>query len=367
MRVVLVIILFAAISAAAVSDRPETPFKLATFEVQGRPHSPRLGMVLNDRILDVNEAGDYLLKKTGRKSAVMLPDDMRLLIERYTDTIFVHPVDHPGGRELTAVYARRLYEIANYFHDKKLDSLPFAYSLDTVHIAAPIKYPYNLLNMAANYWTHAREMGVNKDVDQDRDAPFIFAKSPRSCIVDPGAPFYIPEGRDRIDWEGELAVIIGKPAFHVPKEKALDYVFGYSIMYDVSDRGGRKRKDAIFQGPDWFSGKSLDGAAPFGPFIVPKEFMTNPHDIHIMTRVNGVVKQDGNTSDMIYDVEHQIAYMSSIMTLYPGDVISSGTMGGVGTARKPPEYLKRGDVVEISIDGIGTLKTPMKAMSERPK
>jgi len=277
------------------------------------------------------------------------------------------PIDHAGGKEVGTIPQQRLSYIANYFHDKKLDSLPFVYSLDKVHIAAPIKYPYNLLNMAANYWTHAREMGVNKDVDQDRDAPFIFAKSPRSCIVDPGEPFYIPEGRGRIDWEGELAVIIGKPAFHVAKEKALDYVFGYSIMYDVSDRGGRKRKDAMFQGPDWFSGKSLDGAAPFGPFIVPKEFMTNPHDIHIMTRVNGVVKQDGNTSDMIYDVEHQIAYMSSIMTLYPGDVISSGTMGGVGTARKPPEYLKPGDVVEISIDGIGTLKTPMKAMSERPK
>jgi len=163
-----------------------------------------------------------------------------------------------------------------------------------------------------------------------------------------------------------LAIIVGKPAFQVSKAKALDYVFGYSIMYDVSDRGRRARKDPMFQGPDWFSGKRLDGAAPFGPFIVPKEFMTHPHDIHIMTRVNGVVKQDGNTSDMIYDVEHQVAYISSIMTLYPGDVISSGTMGGVGTARKPPGYLKPGDVVEITIDGIGTLKTPMAAMSQRP-
>jgi 2-keto-4-pentenoate hydratase/2-oxohepta-3-ene-1,7-dioic acid hydratase in catechol pathway len=342
MRVVVAAILFAAISVGAVSDRPETPFKLATFEVQGRA---RVGMLLNDRMLDVAAANTFVAKQAGLPT-VQLPSEMRELIEQSP---------------------KRLYQIANYLRDKKLDSLPFAYSLDKVHIAAPIKYPYNLLNMAANYWTHAREMGVNKDVDQDRDAPFIFAKSPRSCIVDPGAPFYIPEGRDRIDWEGELAVIVGKPAFHVPKEKALDCVFGYSIMYDVSDRGGRKRKDAMFQGPDWFSGKSLDGAAPFGPFIVPKEFMTNPHDIHIMTRVNGVVKQDGNTSDMIYDIEHQIAYMSSIMTLYPGDVISSGTMGGVGTARKPPEYLKPGDVVEISIDGIGTLKTPMKAMSERPK
>jgi 2-keto-4-pentenoate hydratase/2-oxohepta-3-ene-1,7-dioic acid hydratase in catechol pathway len=347
MRVVLAGISLALISAAAVSDSPETPFKLSTFEAQSKT---RIGMVLNDRILDLSEANAYVTRHL-RLTETRLPTEMRDLIDQYKKV----PT------------RTRLYQIANFFHDKKLDSLPFAYSLDKIHIAAPIKYPYNLLNMAANYWTHAKEMGVNKDVNQDRDDPFIFAKSPRSCIVDPGEPFYIPEGRTNIDWEGELAVIIGKPAFHVSKEKALDYVFGYSIMYDVSDRGRRNRKDPMFKGPDWFSGKSLDGGAPFGPFIVPKEFMTNPHDIHLVTRVNGVVKQDGNTSDMIYDVEHQIAYMSSIMTLYPGDVISSGTMGGVGTARKPPEYLKPGDVVEITIDGIGTLKTPMKAMSERPR
>ncbi len=342
MRVLLSGIAFAALVCAAVSDKPETPFKLVTFELQGKPH---IGMLLGSGVLDLAAANAYVAKQAGL-AAVPLPSEMRELIEQ-----------HPA----------RIYQIANFLHHKQLKELPFAYSLDKVHIAAPIKYPYNLLNMAANYWTHAREMGVNKDVNQDRDDPFIFAKSPRSCIVDPGAPFYIPEGRDRIDWEGELAVIIAKPAFHVPKEKALDYVYGYSIMYDVSDRGRRTRKDPMFVGPDWFSGKSLDGAAPFGPYIVPKEFMTNPHDIHLMTRVNGVVKQDGNTSYMIYDIEHQIAYISSIMTLYPGDVISTGTMGGVGTARKPPEYLKPGDVVEISIDGIGTLKTPIKAMSERPQ
>ena len=331
-------------AGAAVPDTPDTPFKLATFESQ---RTTRVGMLLNDRMLDLSGANAYVAKQAGLP-AVKLPTEMRELIEQY------------------ATASKRMYQIANYLKDKKVDGLPFAFALDKVSIKAPIKYPWNLLNMAANYWTHAKEMGVNKDVNQDRDDPYIFAKSPRSCIVDPGTPFYIPPGRDRIDWEGELAVIVGKPAFRIPKEKAIDHVFGYSIMYDVSDRGRRNRKDPMFQGPDWFSGKSLDGAAPFGPFLVPKEFMTNPHDIHIMTRVNGVVKQDGNTSDMIYDVEHQVAYLSSIMTLYPGDVISSGTMGGVGVARKPPEFLKPGDVVEITIDGIGTLKTPIAAMSQRP-
>jgi len=330
--------------AAVVSDKPETPFKLATFEAGGKE---RVGMVLGDRMLDLAGANAYVSKQAVLP-AVQLSSEMRTLIEQ------------------SPTASKRLFQIANYLKDKKIDGQSFAFALDKVSIKAPIKYPWNLLNMAANYWTHAKEMGVMKDINQDRDDPYIFAKSPRSCIVDPGTPFYIPADRKRIDWEGELAVIMSKPAFRVSKEKALDYVFGYSIMYDVSDRGSGSRKDPMFVGPDWFSGKSRDGAAPFGPFIVPKEFMSNPHDIHIMTRVNGVVKQDGNTSDMIYDVEHQVAYISSIMTLYPGDVISSGTMGGVGVARKPPEFLKPGDVVEISIDGIGTLKTPMAAMSERP-
>lgn len=329
---------------AVVSDRPDTAFKLATFEESGKT---RVGMVLAERMLDLTGANAYVTKAAALP-LVKLPTGMRELIEQY------------------ATASKRLYQIANYLKGQKVDSRPFAFPLDKVSVKAPIKYPWNLLNMAANYWSHAKEMGVKKDIDPDRDDPYVFAKSPRSCIVDPDTPFYIPEGRDKIDWEGELAIIIGKPAFRVAQDKALDYVFGYSIMYDVSDRGRGSRKDPMFQGPDWFGGKSRDGAAPFGPFLVPREFMSNPHDLHITTRVNGVVKQDGNTSDMIYDVEHQIAYISSIMTLYPGDVIPSGTMGGVGVASKPPEFLKSGDTVEITIDGIGTLRTPMAAMASHP-
>ncbi len=329
---------------AAVSSEPETPFKLATFEAHGRT---RIGMLLEGRILDIQGANAYVAKSAGLP-VMQLPGEMRELIEQYGPA------------------SKRLYQIANYLKERNTAGQPFSFAVEQVSIKAPIKYPWNLLNMAANYWSHAKEMGVKKDIDPDRDDPYIFAKSPRSCIVDPGTPFYIPEGRDKIDWEGELAIVMGKPAFHTPKQKALDAVFGYSIVYDVSDRGRGNRKDPMFTGPDWFAGKSRDGAAPFGPFLVPKEFMTHPHDIHIMTRVNGTVKQDGNTSDMIYDLEHQIAYISSIMTLYPGDVIASGTMGGVGVARKPPEFIKPGDVVEITIDGIGTLKTPIRAMADRP-
>jgi len=330
--------------APAVSDRPDTPFKLATFAESGRT---RVGLVLGERVFDLGAANAHVTKAASLP-AMKLPTEMRELIEQYTTA------------------SKRLYQVANYLKQSNVEGKGIAFPLTAVSIKAPIKYPWNLLNMAANYWSHAKEMGVQKDIDPDRDDPYIFAKSPRSCIVDPGTPYYIPPGRDKIDWEGELAIIMAKPAFHVTKEKALDYVFGYSIIYDVSDRARGNRKDPMFPGPDWFGGKSRDGAAPFGPFLVPKEFVSNPHDLHIVTKVNGTVKQDGNTSDMIYDVEHQIAYISSIMTLYPGDVIASGTMSGVGTARKPPEYLKPGDVVEITIDGIGTLKTPIAAFSQRP-
>ena len=169
--------------------------------------------------------------------------------------------------------------------------------------------------------------------------------------------YLIPPGRNRTDWEGELAIVMGKPAYEVRKDQAHDHVFGYSIMYDVSDRGGGRRVVSMFSGINWFDGKSLDRGAPFGPFIVPKEFLPNFNNLHVVTRVNGVVKQDGRTSELIWDEGHMIQFISSIMTLYPGDVISTGTPAGTGMERN--EFLKPGDVVEIEIEGIGTLRTPM--------
>ena len=330
-----------------VSNRPDTPFKLATFEAQGRV---RVGLVLGGRVLDIAEANAYAAQHAGLP-AIRVPVEMRDLIEAYDR---VSP---------------RLYEIANFFKDAKLESLAFAFDAGNVSIKAPIKYPYNLLAAAANYRSHAGEMLARgsaqaqaaSEIDPDKSDPVMFAKSPRSCIIDPGEPFIMPPGRN-IDWEGELAIIIGKPARNVSEARAHDHVFGYSIMYDVSDRGGEGRpQSGMFQGPNWFSGKSRDKAAPFGPFIVPKEFLPNHSSLRIVTKVNGVVKQDGNTRDLIWDEAHLVRYLSSILTLYPGDVISSGTPDGVGAGRKPPEFLKPGDVVTIEIEGIGALATPMRA------
>jgi 2-keto-4-pentenoate hydratase/2-oxohepta-3-ene-1,7-dioic acid hydratase in catechol pathway len=349
-------------SKTAVSNRPDTSFKLATFEAQGRT---RLGMTSGTRLVDIAAANAYVAKQAGRP-AVTIPGDMLALIEQYDR---VSP---------------RLYEIANYLKTANVDSLPFAFETGATTFKPPITYPWNFLNIAANYRAHAAGMGAPPagapaggrpaaaggfnaaaaaEIVPDRDGPIVFAKSPRSCIIANGEPFYIPEGNQRIDWEGELGIIIGKAAFNVPRDRAHDYVFGYSIVNDVSDRGGRQRRVvSMFPGTNWFDGKSIDRGGPFGPYIVPKEFI-NAGNLHLVTRVNGVIKQDAHTSDMIWDEVHQIAYISMNMTLYPGDLISSGTPSGTGAERN--EFLKAGDVVTIDIEGIGTLTTPIKAVAEQ--
>lgn len=353
---------------AAVSDKPDTPFKLATFEAGGRT---RLGLVLDTRILDIAGANAQLI---GRASVARmeLPGDMRALIEQY------------------ATFKPRLYQIANYFAANPPIGQPFAFAAGAVSYKAPIKYPWNIVAAAANYRAHAEGMGqagagapaprpgggapaapaggfnaaAAALVNPDRDAPVLFAKSPRSCIIDPGEAYYIPPGRERIDWEGELAVVIGTPARLVSKETAHDYVFGYSIMYDVSDRGGRAREVTMFPGTNWFDGKSIDRGAPFGPVIVPKEFIPDAEKLRVVTRVNGEIMQDGNTDQFIWKERHLISYISSILTLYPGDVISTGTPAGTGAERQ--KFLKPGDTVAIEVERIGTLTTPIKAWSDMP-
>jgi 2-keto-4-pentenoate hydratase/2-oxohepta-3-ene-1,7-dioic acid hydratase in catechol pathway len=288
--------------------------------------------------------------------------------------------------------APRLYQIANYFKTNSTDGLPFAFDVAKVSFKAPIKYPYNVLAAAANYKAHAEGMGntgaaapaapaatpapappagfdasAASRIVPSRDAPVIFAKSPRSCIIDPDEPFYIVDGRARTDYEGEVAIIMGpRPAYRTPRGRAHDYVFGYSIMQDVSDRGSEKlREVSMFAGTNWFDGKSIDRAAPFGPVIVPKEFLPNaPGNLHITTKLNGTVVQDSNTSQFIWDEENLVTYLTSRLTLYPGDVISTGTPAGTGMERQ--KFLKPGDVITIEVEGIGTLTTPFKALSEKP-
>ena len=340
-------------AAQSISDAPDTPFKLATFETSG---NVRVGLVLGERVLDLQPASDHLVAES-QVAAMTLPSEMRALIESYET---VKP---------------RLYQIANYFGENGSEGHAFALNLDDVSIQAPIQYPWNLLAAAANYKAHAEGMDEPSgggrggftaervaEIVPERDAPVLFAKSPRSCIIGPGEPYYIPPGRERIDWEGEMAVIMGKETYLISNEEAHDHVFGYSIVYDLSDRGGRTRDVSMFPGPNWFDGKSVNRGAPFGPFIVPKEFLPNHENLRLVTKVNGVVKQDQTTADLIWNEANLIRYASSILKLYPGDVIATGTPSGSGAERG--EFLKPGDVVTIELEGVGILETPIESYPE---
>ena len=355
-------------SSLTVSREPENAFKLATVQTRGEIV---IGMVLGTRVLDLDDANDYL-EEAGLRPLRVMPADMRGLIEDY-ETL-----------------APRLYQIANYFSTHDLTNQAFAFDFAAVPVMAPIKYPWNLLAASANYKLHAEGMGADtaspepaaapaappagggfdasaaSRIVPDRDAPIMFAKSPRSCIIDPGEPFYIVDGRARTDYEGEMAIIMGpQPAYRVSREEAHDYVFGYSIMQDISDRGSeRLREVTMFPGVNWFDGKSTDRCAPFGPVIVPKEFLPQaPGNLKIVTKLNGEIVQDANTDQFIWDEAHLVSYVTSRMTLYPGDVILTGTPAGTGMERQ--KFLKPGDVVTVEVEGIGTLTTPFKALSEK--
>lgn len=327
-------------SATPVSAEPGTPWKVGTYRSSDSGDgAPRPAIVVEEEILDLAAAEALFLSETGDPSGSVLADDLLDIIA--------------AGDSAKA----RLHQIANHFGER-VSGLRFR--VEPHRLTAPLLYPANLLAAAANYRMHAAEMEVEQDIVPDRDAPYLFAKSARSSIIGHGEEYRIPPGRDRIDWEGELGVVIGAPTLRVSTEEALDRVFGYTVVFDVSDRGGRFRENPMLPGPDWFSGKSGDRAAPMGPFITPTEFLPDPQALSLVTRVDDRVVQDGSTADMIWTVRHLVAYASSIMTLHPGDVIATGTPDGVGSAREPPEFLESGQTVSIEIEGIGTLSTPIR-------
>lgn len=344
------ILFIASAGLAQVPDAtPDTPFRLATFDTGRDPH---VGLVLENIVLEIAGANADLTK-AANLAAIDFPIDMRLLIEGYADT------------------KGRLYQIANYYVDKDLAGKDFAHSVSDVHLHAPIKYPFNLLAVAANYQDHAAEMSRKfgnfnpQPVDPDKGNPVLFAKSPRSTIIDPGSPFPIPPTTKVFDYENELAIVIGKPATRVTLDNASEHIFGYTIMFDVSSRDNPNEPEEEEQGGfdfgvSWFEAKSRDNAAPMGPMITPREFIGDPANLRIVTKVNGVTKQDGNSKDMIHSEAYLLRHATSILTLYPGDVLATGTPAGVGSAKEPPEFLSPGDEVEMWIEGIGTLVTPIE-------
>ncbi|WP_234571579.1 fumarylacetoacetate hydrolase family protein [Rhodohalobacter sp. 614A] len=216
---------------------------------------------------------------------------------------------------------------------------------DDVRIGAPIHKPGKIICVGLNYSKHAAESGAAIPKE-----PIIFFKA-NSSLSGPFDPVIIPKNSTKTDWEVELALVIGKQANYVEKEEAMDYVAGYAVHNDVSER-----EFQLERGGQWVKGKSCDTFAPLGPYLVTKDEVADPHNLRLWLKLNGEKLQDGNTKDFIFNIPHIVSYLSQFMSLMPGDIISTGTPEGVGLGFKPPRYLKPGDVMELGIDGLGTAK-----------
>ena len=351
------------LAAGLTHAQAPTPFKLGTFERNGQAF---VGIVLNESTVIDFSAAHAAIRTPA--STVAPPRDMKDLIVRYE-----------------AGLRARIGDIVRAVRAAGPARPAYAFDLASVKTLPPIMYPTTMLNVAVNYKEHDLEMAKLREQvpgmgvatsgaalpntvsapgiwerapDDKRWNPYVFMKSPAAVIAD-GEAIRLPPRRTRVDWECELGVVVGRPATRVPVSGAAQYIFGYTLENDVSDRGGRG--DAR-HGSDWVVSKNHDTFAPLGPFITPKEFVPNPQDLRIRFFLNGQLMQDANTSFMIHDVFEQIAYASNIMTLRPGDVIATGTPAGVGSARVPPVYFKNGDRSECTYEGIGTLRNPVIAV-----
>ncbi len=294
-------------------------------------------------------------------TAILLPEAFKYFRKQLAAPslpfhIFSHPpffIEHFRKVKKTVLEILALAE-------KEPKNPAFTIPLSKARLKAPIPRPGSIYCLARNYTDHILEF-QEKVMEQDKMVPPVFMK-PQTCVTGPGGPVILPKVGRQIDWEAELAVVIGKKAKYVAPEKALNHVFGYTCMMDISERGLKIRKRTEDRGRDkffdWLNGKWMDTFAPQGPWIVTREEIKDPQALDITLSVNGVEKQNANTGQMIFSVAEIIAYLSQIVTLMPGDIISTGTPSGVGAPQGT--FLKDGDTVDMSIEQIGSLKVKVK-------
>lgn len=335
------------------------PFKVGTFETNG---APWVGIVLRDNVIIELNAANAALERNAAYPRLPVPADMIELIERYDYGV-----------------KRRLYEIVNdHVRNNRLGAArpDYVHNVDQVRTLPPIMYPGKILNAAVNFYSHVDESGTPEERREaarlrreERGVPYLFLKPSRGAVVGNGTPIVIPYGRNRTDWEVELGAVIGKTSKYVSANDAEAHIFGYMVTMDISDRGGRPPGGASFTS-DWFVGKGHDTFAPQGPWIVPREFYGNPMEILRQSlSVGDEQMQEATAGDMIHSLWELVEYASSIITLYPGDVINNGTSGGTGmgtAVRGAQRFLQPGEVVSATIEGIGTLRLPVVG-EEEPK
>lgn len=257
--------------------------------------------------------------------------DLSGLVNDYDEAFFAND----GIGRLSALLSKRT----------ELPQLP-----EGTRLGCPVARPSKILCIGLNYAKHAKE--TNAPIPNE---PILFMKA-TSSVSGPDDPIIIPKDSVKTDWEVELAFVIGKKASYVDESEAMDYVAGYCLHNDVSER-----EFQLERGGTWDKGKGCDTFAPLGPWMVTSDEIPDPHNLRLWLSVNGVMMQDGNTDDLIFSIPQLVAYISRFMTLLPGDIVSTGTPAGVGLGCNPPVYLKPGDVVELGIDGLGSSRQNLVA------
>jgi 2-keto-4-pentenoate hydratase/2-oxohepta-3-ene-1,7-dioic acid hydratase in catechol pathway len=316
--------------------------KLAVFKYNG---SRRIGIVPKDPsrgLIDIVVASDLLKLKSSD-----LPHDMVALLW--------------SSLEPYGAYAQLKAAIDR--NDRLLDGARM--DLDLLKFEAPLTRPGKIICLAGNYRAHIVESGFTAPAETAKFTQQLFLK-PATAIIGDGDDIMIGGQNNTVGWETELAVVIGKSGRNIEPENAYDHVFGYTILNDVSERGlnsrvenrTKREMDGFF---DWLAGKWFDGFAPCGPWIVSADEIEDPHNLNIKLTVNGQIRQQGNTGDMIFRIPDQIAYISSIMTLEPGDIISTGTPVGAGVGGAAS--LRSGDELICEIEGIGTLRNKVRSIN----
>ncbi len=314
--------------------------KLVTYEVGKQA---RVGVVEGEAIVDVASVAKHVSRGRSsnpkfRRAAEVIrqsgppPEDMIDLLAR--------------GEKYLKALETLIGLLAAAFASKK-SANPFTTRLAKARLRAPIPRPGKITCLGLNYADHAREQGI-----EPPDRPIYFLKSVNT-ICGPGDSIVLPLNSSEVDYEAELAVVIGKRGKNIPEEKAYEYVAGYMALHDVSAR------DMQFGDKQWFRGKSCDTFAPTGPWLVTRDEVPDPQQLRISLTLNGQTMQDSNTSNLIFKIPYLVSYLSQSLTWEVGDIISTGTPPGVGVFRKPPVFLKPGDTASITIEKIGTLTNPV--------